>query len=88
MLSAQKLIPAGSLIKCRVAEKISSKVTDIGDPVVCDVSRSQLPYGSRLLGAFQEYKDPSHLMGKGWMQLVFDRILMPPNRATSISAKV
>jgi hypothetical protein len=29
-----KLVPAGSLIQCRVSEKISSELTDIGDPIV------------------------------------------------------
>jgi hypothetical protein len=67
---------------------ISSKVTEIGDPVLCDVSRSPIPYGSWIVGTFQEYKDPGHFVGKGWMELVFDRIVIPPNGVVPISAKV
>jgi hypothetical protein len=31
--------------------------------------RSTLPYGSYLEGRFEDYKDPGHLVGKGWMEL-------------------
>ena len=77
VVSAQNLIPAGSLVKCRVSEKISHKVTDIGDPVACNVNNSQFPYGTTVIGSFQEYKDPGHFVGKGWMVVRFDRIVLP-----------
>jgi hypothetical protein len=94
-LSAEQLIPAGSLIQCTVAEpKLSSKTADIGDPVLCQVSRvelygrSVLPYGSYLVGRFEEYKDPGHFVGKGWMELRFDRMVIQPDRVLPVAAKV
>lgn len=93
--AAEQLIPAGSLIQCTVNEpKLSSKTTAIGDPILCQVSRSEvygragIPYGSYLVGQFQDYKDPGHFYGKGWMELSFDRIVMQPNTVIPLSAKV
>ena len=91
----EQLIPAGSLIQCTVSEpKLSSKTAAIGDPVLCQVSlverygRSTLPYGSYLEGRFEDYKDPGHLVGKGWMELKFDRMIIEPNTVIPLSAKV
>lgn len=93
--AAEQMIPAGSMIQCTVSEpKLSSKTTDIGDPVLCQVShvelygRSVLPYGSYLEGRFEDYKDPGHFIGKGWMELKFDRMFIPPGQIIPISAKV
>ena len=91
---ADQLIPAGSIISCSVAEsKISSKTTAIGDPVLCTLSpvekygRGQMPYGALLEGRFEDYKDPGHFVGKGWMELKFDRMIVG-NRVIPLSAKV
>jgi hypothetical protein len=93
--AAEQLIPAGSLIQCTVSEpKLSSKTAAIGDPVLCQVGRverygrSQLPYGSYLEGRFEDYKDPGHFVGKGWMQLVFDRMVIEPDTVIPLAAKV
>ena len=93
--AAEQLIPAGSLMQCTVAEpKLSSKTADIGDPVLCQVShvelygRSVFPYGSYMVGRFEDYRDPGHLVGKGWMELKFDRIVIPPDRVIPVAAKV
>lgn len=92
---AEQLIPAGSLIQCTVSEpKLSSKTAEIGDPVLCQVShaelygRSVLPYGSYLVGRFEDYRDPGHFFGKGWMELKFDRMVIPPDQVLPVSAKV
>ncbi len=92
---AEQLIPAGSLVQCTVSEpKLSSKTAEIGDPVLCRVShvelygRSVFPYGSYLVGRFEDYKDPGHLVGKGWMELKFDRMVIPPDGVLPIAAKV
>jgi hypothetical protein len=92
---ADVLIPAGSLIQCTVSEpKLSSKTVDVGDPVLCQISHFQLygrpvfPYGSYLAGQFKEYKDPGHFVGKGWMELDFNRVAMPPDQEISLDAKV
>jgi hypothetical protein len=92
---ADELLPAGSLLQCRVSEpKLSSKTADIGDPVLCQASpvemfgRSVLPYGTYLEGRFEDYKDPGHFVGKGWMELKFDRMVVPPGEVIPLSAKV
>ena len=77
------LLPAGSLIQCTISEpKLSSKTDKIGDPVLCQVSHAELygratiPYGSYLVGHFEDYKDPGHFVGKGWIELKFDRLVV------------
>jgi hypothetical protein len=91
----QRLIPAGSLISCTTAEpRISSKTTAIGDPVLCQVGhaekygRSVLPIDSYLVGRFEDYKDPGHFVGKGFMELKFDRMVIEPNTVVPIDARV
>jgi hypothetical protein len=93
--SAERLIPAGSLISCTMSEpRFSSKTANIGDPVLCQVShvelygRSTLPYGSYMVGRFEDYKDPGHFVGKGWMELRFDRMVIQPDTVIPISARV
>jgi len=90
--AGQRLIPAGSLVTCTTGgARISSKTTAIGDPVLCKVEHRRgdfmLPYGSYLGGEFAEYKDPGHFVGKGWMQLDFDRLYVG-NTAIAVDAKV
>jgi hypothetical protein len=92
---AERLIPAGSLISCTVSEpRLSSRTTNIGDPVLCQVGhvelfgRSTLPYGSYLVGHFEDYKDPGHFVGKGWMELKFDRMIVEPDTVIPLSARV
>ena len=92
--AADQLIPAGSTVTCRVAEgRISSKTTAIGDPVLCTLDpvekygRSVFPFGSYLEGTFEDYKDPGHFVGKGWMELRFDRMYVG-NHVYPIAAKV
>ena len=94
-LASEQLIPAGSLVQCTVSEpKLSSKTAEAGDPVLCQVShvelygRSVFPYGSYLVGRFEDYKDPGHLVGKGWMELKFDRMVIPPDQVLPVSTKV
>ena len=93
--AADQLVPAGSLIQCTVSEpKLSSKTANIGDPVLCRVShvelygRSTIPYGTYLVGRFEAYKDPGHLVGKGWMELKFDRMIVQPDSVVPVDAKV
>ena len=93
--AGEQLIPAGSLLSCTVAEpKLSSKTTNIGDPVMCKVNhvelygRSTLPYGSYMVGRFEDYKDPGHFVGKGWMELKFDRMVIQPDTVIPVDARV
>jgi hypothetical protein len=92
--ASEQLVPAGSVIQCMVAEpKINSKTEAIGDPVLCSVSHVELygrtvfPWGSYLEGRFEDYKDPGHFVGKGWMELKFDRLVVG-NEVVPASAKV
>ena len=93
--AADQLIPAGSLMQCTIAEpKLSSKTAEVGDPVLCQLShterygRAVLPYGSYLVGRFEEYKDPGPFVGKGWLELRFDRMVVQPGTIITISAKI
>jgi hypothetical protein len=92
--SAEQLIPAGSVMQCMVSDKISSKVTHIGDPVLCQVSRTEVygrsvfPYGSYMVGHFEDYKDPGHFVGKGWIELKFDHLVVGNDTVIPISTRV
>jgi hypothetical protein len=92
---ADRLIPAGSLVSCTVSEpRLSSKTANVGDPVLCQVShvelygRSTFPYGSYMVGRFEDYKDPGHFVGKGWMELKFDRMVIQPDTVIPVDARV
>ncbi len=89
------LLPAGSIIQCTIAEpKVSSKVDQVGDPVLCQVSHSELygratiPYGSYLVGRFEDFKDPGHFVGKGWIELRFSRLVVNPDTIVPLDARV
>ena len=91
--AGEQLIPAGSLIQCMISEpRLSSKTTDIGDPVLCRVTHVEsyghsLPYGTVLVGRFEDYRDPGHLVGKGWMELKFERMVVR-DQVVPLEAKV
>lgn len=93
--ASEHIIPAGSLISCTTDEpKLSSKNTAVGDPVLCHMAhterygRSVLPYNSYLVGRFEEYKDPGHFVGKGWMELRFDHMVIEPDIEVPVDARV
>ncbi len=90
--AGMRLIPAGALVSCTTGDgRINSKTTAIGDPVLCKVEHQRgdfmLPYSSYLGGEFTEYKDPGHFVGKGWMELSFDRLYVG-DTVVPIDAKV
>ena len=91
----RQILPAGSLLTCTVSEaKLSSKTTAIGDPVLCQASMTtrngsaRLPFNTYLEGRFEDYKDPGHFVGKGWMELKFDRMVIEPRTVIPVSARV
>ena len=93
--ASDMIMPAGSVIQCTVSEpKISSKVDKVGDPVLCQVSHSELygravvPFGSYMVGHFEDYKDPGHFVGKGWIELRFDRMILPDDTVIPLDARV
>jgi hypothetical protein len=92
---AEQLIPAGSVMQCIVSEpNLSSKTAHIGDPVLCQVGHSELygrsvfPYQSYLVGHFEDYKDPGHFVGKGWMELKFDRMVVGNDTVIPLTTRV
>lgn len=92
---AEQLIPAGSVMQCMVAEPhLSSKTMHVGDPVLCQLGHSEMygrsvfPYESYLEGRFEEYKDPGHFVGKGWMELKFDKMVVGNDTVIPVSTRV
>ncbi len=91
---AVQLIPAGSKMECMVSEKVSSKTMNVGDPVLCQVGHSEIygrstfPYGSYLEGHFEAYKDPGHFVGKGWMELKFDKLVVGNDTVIPLASRV
>jgi hypothetical protein len=39
-------------------------------------------------GHFEDYKNPGHFVGKGWIDLQFDRLILPKGQILPLSAKV
>ncbi len=82
---AQELtLRAGELLACSLEEpNLSSVTAEVGEPVVCYLSQfrefgySAFPRGSYLAGRLADYKDPGRLVGKGWLRLEFDRLILP-----------
>src|ERR1700758_5523200 len=90
-----EVLPAGTLLQCTLDEpNFSSRTAQVGDPVLCHVGalavfgHSVFPRGAYLAGRFQEYRDPGRLVGKGWVELAFDRLVLPGAVTLPVSAKV
>jgi hypothetical protein len=82
--SEEIVVPAGTILQCTLNEpSLSSKTVAPGDPVLCDTAPLYLfgvpvlPRGAYLEGHFSDFRNPGHFWGKGWIQLDFDRILLP-----------
>lgn len=90
----QTLVPAGTLLYCTLDEpNFSSQTAQAGDPILCHLSsvemfgRPVIPRGSLLSGRMQEFRDPGHFFGKGWLQLEFTGVTLPTG-SFSLNAKV
>src|SRR3984893_6673884 len=92
------LVPAGTLLQCTLNEpNFSSATASVGDPVLChlrsfqEFGRTVFPRGSMLAGHLEDDKEPGHFVGKGYMKLTFDRVIVPsgdiPLPAKVIEAK-
>lgn len=93
--ATEEVLSAGTLLQCTVDEpNFSSRSAQIGDPILCHVGalavfgHSVFPQGAYLAGRFQEYRDPGRLFGKGWIELAFDRLVLPGATTLPLSAKV
>jgi len=93
--AAKDFIPAGTILHCTMDEvNFSPKTAEIGDPVLCHLGplgafgHSIFPRGAELGGHLQDYKAPGHFVGKGWMAIEFDRLILPNANVLPLSAKV
>jgi hypothetical protein len=78
------LVPAGTLLQCTMNEpNFSSATASVGDPVLChlrsfqEFGRTVFPRGSMLAGHLEADKDPGHFVGKGYLKITFDRVIVP-----------
>lgn len=96
--SQDLLVPAGTLLQCTMEEpNFSSATASVGDPVLChlksfqEFGRTVFPRGSMLAGHLEADKDPGHFVGKGYLKITFDRVIVPsgdvPLPAKVIQAK-
>lgn len=92
--SQDLLVPAGTLLQCTLDEpNFSSKTAAVGDPVLCHLRTLQefgkpvFPRGSMLGGHLEAEKDPGHFVGKGYLKITFDRVILP-NGDLPVPAKV
>jgi hypothetical protein len=93
--STEEILPAGTLLQRTLDEPhFSSRTAAIGDPVLCHIGtlgafgRSVFPRGAYLAGHFQDFRDPGRFFGKGWIELTFDRLVLPGAVTLPLSAKV
>jgi len=89
-----QLVPAGTLLQCTLDEpNFSSATVAIGDPVLCHLRTMQqfgrplFPRGSMLGGHLEADKEPGHFVGKGYLRITFDRVILP-NGDLPVPAKV
>jgi len=91
----EEILPAGTILHCTMDEpNFSSKTAMAGDPVLCHLGpistfgHAVFPRGAMLSGHLQDSKDPGHFVGKGWLELEFDRIILPGAEVMPLSAKI
>jgi hypothetical protein len=90
-----EVIPAGTLLQCTLSEpNFSSKTAAVGDPVLCHLGSMAafghplFPRGAELGGHLQDYRNPGHFVGKGWLDMEFDRLVLPGGVILPLAAKV
>ncbi len=91
----EEILPAGTIIHCTLDEpNFSSKTAQVGDPVLCHLGsvsafgHSVFPRGAMLSGHMQDAKDPGRIVGKGWLELEFDRIILPGAQVLPLQSKI
>src|ERR1700733_2827093 len=93
--ASDEIVPAGTLLTCTVSEpNFSPKTAQVGDPVLCYLGHIAafghplFPRGAELGGHLEDFQKPGHFVGKGWMQVSFDRIILPGAQVLPLSAKI
>jgi hypothetical protein len=87
-------VPAGTLLQCTLDEpNFSSRTAQVGDPILCHIrslamfGRPVFPRGAYLSGRLEDFRDPGHFFGKGWLKLEFVSLTVPGG-TFPVSAKV
>lgn len=93
--ASDEIVPAGTLLQCTISEpNFSPKTAQVGDPVLCYLGHVAafghplFPRGAELSGHLEDFQKPGHFVGKGWMQVSFDRIILPGAQVLPLSAKI
>ncbi len=93
--AAKDFLPAGTLLQCTIDEpNFSAKTAAIGDPLLCHLGyvsqfgHAVFPRGAYLAGHLKDYKDPGHFVGKGNLQVEFDRLVVPGGDVLPLDAKL
>jgi hypothetical protein len=80
----EAVLPAGTLLGCTLDEpNFNSKTAERGDPVLCHINRIEIMgrplmvQGSYLSARLQDFRDPGHFVGKGWIRLEFTTLTLP-----------
>jgi hypothetical protein len=88
-------LPAGMLLTCTMDEpNFSSKTAEVGDPVLCYIGSTAafgeqvFPRGAYVSGRLQDDRAPGHFYGKGWLQIGFDRLVLPGEAIVPLNAKL
>jgi hypothetical protein len=77
-------VPAGTLLQCTLDEpNFSSRTAQVGDPILCHIRSLTMfghplfPRGAYLSGRLEDFRDPGHFFGKGWLKLEFVSLTVP-----------
>jgi hypothetical protein len=86
-------IPAGTILHCRVAQTLSTKLNYQGDVFSVTVSepvmiegREAIPVGSMLTGRIAQMDKPGRIKGVGRMRLTVEQLRFPDGRSFPLSA--
>src|SRR5574337_841538 len=86
-------IPAGTVIHCRVAQTLTTRLNNQGDPFTATVSepvvfdgQELIPVGAKLEGRIAYMERPGRVRGVGVMRLTPERISFPDGRSLLLSA--
>ena len=92
---AKDVIPAGTILQCTLDEpNFSGKTALPGDPVLChlgplgEFGHSVFPRGAMLGGHLEDSKKPGHFVGKGWIELSFDHLILPNAEMVPLASKI
>ena len=95
LAAVKDVVPAGTILQCTMDEpNFSAKTAMVGDPVLCHLGQlssfghSVFPRGALLGGHLQDFQNPGHLVGKGWISVEFDHLILPGTEMLPLSAKV